>query len=85
MKSEKSVRVRVLTIADMHESWLHYGNLSLPTQAHRPDVVVVVGNALHAFDLNSKHQFTMAECVKILAELSNRVRPFRVAINGPGP
>jgi metallophosphoesterase superfamily enzyme len=56
----------------MHQSWLHYGNLSLATQAHRPDVVVVVGDAFDAFDLNSKHQFTMAECVKILAELSTQ-------------
>ena len=69
MKSEKSVRVRVLTAADMHQSWLHYRSLGLATQAHRPDVVAIVGDALHAFPISFKRQFTTAECAKILAKL----------------
>src|ERR1700683_3760776 len=62
VKSEKSVRVRVLTAADMHQSWLHYRSLGLATQAHRPDVVSIVGDALHAFPISFKRQFTTAEC-----------------------
>jgi len=69
VKSEKSVRVRVLTAADMHQSWLHYRSLGLATQAHRPDVVAIVGDALHAFPISFKRQFTTAECAKILAKL----------------
>ena len=51
MKNKKSVRRRVLTVADMHQTRLHYRSLVLATQEHRPDVVAIVGDALHAFEI----------------------------------
>ena len=67
--SLEPVRLRVITATDLHQSRLHYRSLALATQEHRPNVVAIVGDALHGFDLNSKYQFTTAECAKMLAEL----------------
>ena len=67
--SLEPVRLRVITATDLHQSRLHYRSLALATQEHRPNVVAIVGDALHGFDLNSKYQFTTAECAKMLAKL----------------
>jgi hypothetical protein len=67
--SLEPVRLRVITATDLHQSRLHYRSLALATQEHRPNVVAIVGDALHGFDLYSKYQFTTAECAKMLAEL----------------
>jgi len=69
VKKSNSVCIRILTATDLHQSWPHYGQLSLATQKHRPDVVAIVGDALHAFEISSKKHLAAAQCAKILAEL----------------
>ena len=51
VKNKKPFRIRVITAADMHHSRLHYRSLVLATQEHRPDVVAVVEDALHVFEI----------------------------------
>ena len=51
VKNKKPVRIRVLTAEDMHQFRLHYRSLVLATQEHRPDVVAIVGDALHGFGI----------------------------------
>jgi Icc-related predicted phosphoesterase len=51
VKNKKPFRIRVLTAADMHQSQLHYRSLVLATQEQRPDVLAIVGDALHAFEI----------------------------------
>jgi Icc-related predicted phosphoesterase len=50
-KNKKSVGLRVLTVADMHQTRLHYRSLVLATQEHRPDVAAIIGDALHKFEI----------------------------------
>jgi len=51
VKNKKPFHIRVLTAEDMHQSRLHYRSLVLATQEHRPDVVAIVGDALHGFGI----------------------------------
>ena len=69
MKSKKSLRLRVLTASDLHQSPFHYQSLVKATGEHQPDVVAIVGDALDALEPAGKARLTTAECAKILAEL----------------
>jgi Icc-related predicted phosphoesterase len=69
VKKQKPIQIRVLTAADLHQSRLHYRSLIQAAEKHRPDVVALVGDALYAFGRPGKHQFTAAECAKMLSEL----------------
>jgi len=64
-----SNRVRVLTVADIHQMRVLYHGLQAATEQHKPDVVAFVGDVLHAFELDLKIQFTVPECAKFLANL----------------
>ena len=65
------MRIRLLTTADLHQSRLHYRSLVLATKELKPDVVAVVGDALHFGDIG-KYQFATAECARMLADLPVR-------------
>src|ERR1039457_1676820 len=65
------MRIRLLTAADLHQSRLHYRSLELATKELKPDVVAVVGDALHFGDIG-KYQFATAECARMLADLPVR-------------
>ena len=45
------MRIRLLTATDLHQSRLHYRSLELATKELKPDVVAVVGDALHFGDI----------------------------------
>jgi len=51
VKNKKPFHIRVLTAEDMHQSRLHYRSLVLATQEHRLDVVAIVRDALHGFEI----------------------------------
>jgi hypothetical protein len=51
MKNKKSVRRRVLTAEDMPQSRSHYWSLVLATKEHRSNVVAIVGDAIHGFEI----------------------------------
>jgi len=61
--------VRVLTVADLHQSSVLYRELALSVEEHRPDVVAIVGDALEAFSASSKFRLTVEECAESLARL----------------
>jgi Icc-related predicted phosphoesterase len=64
-----AVQVRLLTVADIHQSKVHYRALAQAVAAHKPDAVAIVGDALYALGEPDKSQFTVSECAKILADL----------------
>lgn len=64
-----TVQIRMLTVADIHQSQLHYCALVQAAKEHKPDVVAIVGDALYALGEPDKFQFSTHECAKILAEL----------------
>jgi len=61
------MHVRVLTAADLHQSRLHYRRLALAVKEQKPNVVALVGDALHFGDVG-KYQFGL-ECAVLLADL----------------
>ena len=60
--------VKVLTAADLHRSSKLYEQLGEAVREHRPDVLALVGDFLHAFDDN-EGRLAPADCARFLAEM----------------
>ncbi len=70
--SPPSIRITVLTVADLHQSRTLYGELERAVQQHRPDIVAVVGDCLDLDDAGGL-ELTRAECGRRLNALSCEV------------
>ncbi len=68
-----STRVRVMTIADLHQSSAHYRKLPKLVREHKPDLVALVGDFLGAFEDESSKQLSIKETVGLLSQLPTRL------------
>lgn len=61
--------IKILNVADVHQSKTLFGQLSDAVEQHQPDVVACVGDVLDALDFSAEVQFTPEECAVLLASL----------------
>ncbi len=63
------MNLRVLTIADLHQSWPHYYWLRDAVDAKRPDVVAFVGDVLNDPSISQRDRVATAEAAELLSIL----------------
>jgi len=63
------MNLRVLTVADLHQSWPHYHWLRDEVQAKRPDVVAFVGDVLNDPSISQRDRVATAEAAELLSKL----------------
>lgn len=68
-KHKPEIAITMLTVADLHQSRELYRQLSLAVAKHRPDMVAIVGDCLHAGD-DMEGRLTTAECATAIAALA---------------
>lgn len=64
----ESRTVRLLTVADLHQRKNLYSELQQAIAEHKPDAVALLGDYLHAFDLEPG-MMTVAECARAVSTL----------------
>jgi len=70
------MRIRLLTVADLHQSRERFHGLRNAIEEHRPDVLAFVGDTLDAFPLDSKWQLATSETAEFLSRLPVEHRVF---------
>ena len=63
------MKLRLLTVTDLHQSRKRFHALGNAIERHRPDALVFVGDALDAFPLDFKSQFPTAESAEFISQL----------------
>src|SRR6266487_3560063 len=63
------MNLRVLTVADLHQSWSHYYWLRDAVEAKRPDVVAFVGDVLNDPSISQRDRVATAEAAELLSIL----------------
>ncbi len=63
------MNLRVLTVADLHQSGSHYRWLLDEVQAKRPDVVAFVGDVLNHPSISQRDRVATAEAAELLSNL----------------
>lgn len=67
-KTGRLIEVSVLTVTDLHQSAALFAELRRVAEQHRPDIVAVVGDCLHAGE-DMKGRLTVAECAEQISSL----------------
>jgi len=69
VKKTATVNIRVLCATDLHQSPLHYEALRQAVAEHKPAVVALVGDFLHALNVADGELLPVAECAQLVAGL----------------
>lgn len=69
MSRSHPIRIRGLTVSDLHQSQVHYEALARAVNQHQPDVVALVGDVLNVVGSFGRTELSTKNCAQMLAQL----------------